>query len=115
MAISLYTLANINYISRTMWESCQMMLGNLNHEINWLFRSETIYMAVPMMIGVVVVTIMIMTIWVYYISNRIVGPYQRIVNDLDKMAEGKKRKLTVRDGDEMFSEIITRFNKLLDE
>jgi len=50
----------------------------------------------------------------FYASNKIVGPYDRIIHELDDMLEkGERRALSVRKGDKMFEELLKRFNKLI--
>lgn len=52
--------------------------------------------------------------WAYGISNKVLGPYDRIIRDLDKIVDGRSRKdLYVRPGDEMFEELVTRINVLI--
>ncbi len=56
----------------------------------------------------------VVSLIMFYVSNRIVGPYERIIRELDEMAEkGAPRKLGVRKGDEMFEELLKRFNKII--
>jgi hypothetical protein len=51
---------------------------------------------------------------IVYISNKLVGPYERIVRELDDILSGKGRKmLVVRQGDKMFAELIKRINGLI--
>ncbi len=52
--------------------------------------------------------------WAYKITNKILGPYERVLRELDKVVDGRSRRaLTVRDGDEMFAELIERINVLM--
>jgi len=53
---------------------------------------------------------------VYLLSNKIVGPCNRIVKELDQLLSGKgKKHLRVRQGDEMFRELTERINELIDK
>jgi len=53
---------------------------------------------------------------VYYISNKIVGPYQRIIRELDNILAGKTSgPLKVRKKDEMFKEVVKRINALIEK
>ncbi|HRZ39560.1 MAG TPA: hypothetical protein P5246_00985 [Candidatus Omnitrophota bacterium] len=50
----------------------------------------------------------------FYASNKIVGPYDRIVREMDEMLEkGERKALGVRKGDTMFEELLKRVNKLI--
>ena len=49
-----------------------------------------------------------------FVSHRILGPYERIVRELDEIIEGKNRRaLSVRKHDEMFSDLLKRINTLI--
>lgn len=62
----------------------------------------------------VVLTIAALFYWSYSIAHKILGPYERILRELDSMVGMTEHKsLKVRDGDEMFGELIKRINLLL--
>ncbi len=72
--------------------------------------------ALPYMLIAIAVMLISIVIWTYYISNRIVGPHDRIVKELDGILDGKQTgPLTVRKDDKMFSEIVSRINRLIDK
>ena len=55
-------------------------------------------------------------VWAYKVSNRLVGPFERILRELDSIIEGKeKRHLHVRKGDELAEELLKRINVLIDK
>lgn len=69
--------------------------------------------ALPYMLILIAVMLICIIGWTYYISNRIVGPHNRIIRELDAMIEGNhKGQLSVRKDDAMFAEIVDRINKL---
>lgn len=50
----------------------------------------------------------------YKISHRIIGPFDRIVNELDKRAEGREKgPILIRKNDK-FKPLVDKINKLLD-
>ena len=52
--------------------------------------------------------------WVNYISNKILGPYERILKEFDSVLSTRNKKiLKVREGDEMFAELLKRINILI--
>ena len=52
--------------------------------------------------------------WATVISNKIVGPHERIIEELDGILTGnKKHPLYTRKGDEMYEELIKRINLLI--
>ncbi len=53
--------------------------------------------------------------WTYFMSNRIVGPFDRITRELDEVVEGKRKAaITTRDGDEMFDQLLKRINSVIE-
>jgi hypothetical protein len=66
--------------------------------------------------GVFAVILFALIFWAYNISNQILGPYERIVRELDLIISGQGRKLLkVRRNDEMFAELVERINVLITE
>ena len=53
--------------------------------------------------------------WTYYISNKLVGPFQRVVRELDEVIDGTKTTpIGTRVGDKMFEELLERINKIIE-
>ncbi len=53
--------------------------------------------------------------WAYVISNKVLGPHQRIISELDNiLSGGKKKPLNTRRGDEMYEDLIKRINVLIE-
>lgn len=54
-------------------------------------------------------------LWTYYISNKMVGPFHRVIKELDDILETKsKKRIMTRPGDELFEELLKRINTLVD-
>ena len=72
--------------------------------------------AIPyMLIGISLILICIIS-WTYYVVNKIVGPHDRIIKELEEVIEGKKTDaLTVRKDDKMFAELLDKINKLIEK
>lgn len=69
--------------------------------------------AVPYMIISIAAMLICIVGWTYYITNRIVGPHNRIIKELDDLIDGSKEgPITVRKDDKMFSELVSRINKI---
>jgi len=59
---------------------------------------------------------LLVVFWTYFASNKIVGPYERILRELDAILDGgPKKAIGTRKGDEMFSEILKRINVLIEK
>ncbi len=69
---------------------------------------------IPKILMVTNAIMIIVIFWTYYMSNKLVGPFERIVKHLDDIAEGKtKEPLGIRKGDEMFEELTKRINSII--
>jgi len=70
----------------------------------------------PFVITAISFLVFLLVYWVLYISNKILGPHERIIKELDGIIEGKKEKrpLTTRPNDQMFEELLPRINTLIE-
>jgi Na+/melibiose symporter-like transporter len=58
--------------------------------------------------------ILIVCLYTYYLTNKMLGPYERIIRELDAVLETRQKKeLTVREGDDMFRDLLKRINALI--
>lgn len=56
----------------------------------------------------------VIVLWTYRVSNKLVGPYERVLTELDAVLnEGKKTPIKARDGDSLFEELLVRINALI--
>ena len=54
-------------------------------------------------------------LWAYYVSNKIVGPFERVLREVDDILAGKgKKKIGIRSKDGMFEELVKRINALVE-
>ena len=78
-----------------------------------LARIKTTILGLGIMMAAVFLSLIY---WAYYISNKVLGPYERIIEEMDRILEGKKTgELHVRKGDEMFTELLKRMNALIEK
>ncbi|HBR14232.1 MAG TPA: hypothetical protein DD723_01630 [Candidatus Omnitrophica bacterium] len=69
---------------------------------------------IPWLLLTICLIMVFITFRTYYISNKLLGPFVRIMRELDDVIEGKRKNLLgVRKGDEMFEEILKRINSLI--
>lgn len=60
-------------------------------------------------------SIVIILIFAYILSHRIIGPFDRIVRELDECINGKRQeRIVIRKGDK-FQPLVDRINRLLDK
>ena len=70
------------------------------------------------LIPVSLIVVFIISIFVifltYYMSNKIIGPFERIIKELNDVLEGKrKQSLETRKDNEMFGDLLKLINKLI--
>ena len=54
-------------------------------------------------------------IWSHRASNRLVGPFERILKELDEVIETRgKKMITAREGDDLANELLKRINILIE-
>lgn len=61
------------------------------------------------------VCVLAIIIFSHNISHKIVGPFERIVRELDEIAEGKREGPIVIRKDDRFLPLVEKINKLLDK
>lgn len=61
-------------------------------------------------------TLLFIIFWIFYVSNLMIGPYDRIVRELDEIIEGKRKgPLHLRNKDDMFAGLLRRINILIEK
>ena len=69
---------------------------------------------IPWFIATVIAMLLFVIYWSLYITHKLVGPYERVLKELDEVIEGKKHSpIIARKGDELFQEILKRINALI--
>jgi uncharacterized protein involved in cysteine biosynthesis len=68
-----------------------------------------------LIVSVVWIAFALLLLWAYYLSLRLVGPFERINRELDEIIEGKHRnKITARKKDNLAKELLQRINVLIE-
>lgn len=80
------------------------------YDFTWIHLKLLIKWFLPM----AVFSLGLLAVIVYLITSRILGPYERILRELDEVIDGRhKRLLSVRRRDEMFGDLLKRINALI--
>lgn len=75
-----------------------------------------LYKAIPVLLTVAVISMFAVIFWTFRISNRYIGPYERVIRDLDDVLSGtKKGPVNTRKGDVIFEELLKRINILIEK
>lgn len=61
------------------------------------------------------ISVVVIVFLSYKITHRIVGPFDRILKELDECIDGKKRDLIVLRTNDKFQPLVDRINKLLSQ
>ena len=76
---------------------------------------HALHFSIPWFLLVISFVLFFIVIWTYYISNKMVGPYERVLRELDDILAGKKKQpVYARKGDEIFQELLKRINALIE-
>lgn len=71
---------------------------------------------IPALLAFATALMIILIFWTLYISGRYLSVHERIIHELDKVLDGKENgPLKVRNGDEMFEELVKRVNALIEK
>jgi hypothetical protein len=94
------------------WLSVTYYLVPESEIINPQFRS--FHSLIPYLLIFTSALMLLLFLWTYYLSNKLVGPYERIVRELDDVISDKKRSpIVTRKGDAMFENLLKRINILI--
>ena len=91
---------------------------NINPNIAKMFSFDTVQIqqAIPYFLMIIIVMLIFIILWAYYKTNKIIGPHDRIIRELDEIIVGKRKSpLTVRHDDDMFGELLERINTIIEK
>jgi len=78
-------------------------------------NSQMLFATVMTVIATVTALLLGILIWSFYLTNKVVGPYSRVIQELDDVISGKKQgSVNARDGDEMFKDLLSRVNVIIE-
>lgn len=84
--------------------------SSIIYEFSWVHLKLLIKWFLPMAAG----ALLLVAGMVFFITVRILGPYERVVRELDEIIDSKHKKLlSVRRHDELFSDLLRRINILI--
>ncbi len=76
-------------------------------------QNHFVKMALPWIL--ISLAFLFIVLWTYYVSNKIVGPFERVLREVDDILAGKgKKKIGTRERDGMFEELVKRINALVE-
>ena len=79
-----------------------------------IFASIQFQNAIQFFLLVILIMLIFIILWIYHQTNKIIGPHDRIIRELDEIILGKRKDaLTVRKDDDMFGELVDRINTII--
>ncbi len=110
---SFVLIFNVYNVNKNLSFSYNISTNSLqaNIQINDLF---SILKVIPGVITILAVCILLITLWAFYVSNKLLGSVQRIIRELDDIIASKeKRFLETRKNDEPLEDLLKRINVLI--
>jgi len=111
--LSFFNLLYAGYLEHSLNRIHTLGVDNLQMVIPWYYSLLSYKIALPWFLFSALTMLCLMVYWIYYVSSKIIGPYDRILKGLDNIIDGdKEHKLSVRKKDEMFDELVKKINTL---
>lgn len=109
-----YALYYINYVDKNLAAICHINVAQMTKDIPWFMQMHSFNKVVPSILLFMTITLLILMCWMFYVSNRILGPTNRILAELDDILSGKRQDpIGTRPSDEFFEELLKRINALI--
>lgn len=113
---SIYMVYYINYIDQNVVLHFQVSPSGMEKQVPWFMQVHSFNKVVPWLFFGLSVTLMSIVCWLFYVSNKLLGPTNRILNELDLIISGKRQDpIGTRPGDEIFEELVKRINVLIEK
>ena len=78
------------------------------------FPCMTIKICILVALPLTAVLILLSCFYLYHLTNKMFGPYERILQEIDKVVKtGEKKQIFLRKGDEMFQDLVDQLNCLI--
>jgi len=94
-----------------------LFLSYIYADINNFLHSPkffTIKLCIAVALPTTALLLLIVCLYLYYITNKMFGPYERISREIAEIARsGNKKEVHLRKGDDMFEELVESLNVLI--
>lgn len=109
-----YALYYVHYINENVAVVCQMDLVRLTKDVPWFIQMHSFNKVVPWILFSMATVLFAISCWLFYVSNKILGPSSRVLEELDDILSGQRKEpIGTRPGDEFFKELLKRINSLI--
>jgi hypothetical protein len=109
-----YAMYYINYVDQNIATLCSIDPVRLEQDVPWFMRLHTFNKIVPWIFFSLAGVLLLIVMWMYRISNQVLGPSARVLKELDDILSGQRKEpIGARPGDELFEELLKRINVLI--
>ena len=114
--VCLFTMIYMHYISSHIIFYSHVDFNRPEIYIPWFLDLNRFAMIIPWILLMIAFLMVTVIAWSFDFSNKLLGPYERVIRELDDVIAGKgKKQITFRSGDEMFIELFRRVNTLIEK
>ncbi|MDP2653243.1 MAG: hypothetical protein Q8Q08_04350 [Candidatus Omnitrophota bacterium] len=114
--ISFATLCYLYYIGEHLMLLAEVDIHQFHWALPWFVDIKRFNGVAPLFFISTGVLLLVLVYWTYYVSNIMVGPYERVLRELDALIAGEsKGPIHARKGDEVFEALIQRINILAEK
>ena len=114
--ICLFSLIYVYYISSHLVFYSKVDFSRPDIYVPWFLKINRLAAVIPWVLFIIASIMFAVIVWSYEFSNRIAGPHERIVRELDDILAGKgKKPIILRSRDDMFLELTKKINQLVDK
>lgn len=109
-----YALYYVYYLDQNIAVVCHIDSYSMSHAVPWFIRMHSFNKVVPWIIFGVTTALLIILCWLFWVSNKMLGPSVRVLQEMDDVLSGKRTDpIGTRNGDEFFEEMLLRINALI--
>ncbi len=109
-----YALYYIHYINENVAVVCHLDMLQMTRDVPWFIKMHSFNKVVPWILFGMTTLLLIVVCWMFYVSNKLLGPSIRVLKELDDILSGQRKDpIGARPGDEFFKELLSRINALI--
>ena len=115
-AVCLLTMIYIHYIASHIIFYSHVDFNRPEIYIPWFLDLNRFTSLIPWFLLMISFLMLAAILWAFDFSNKLLGPYDRVLRELDDINAGKsKKQIVFRHGDDMFIDLFKRVNALIEK
>jgi len=109
-----YAMYYISYVNQNIAIICRIDIATMAQDVPWFVHLHSFNKVVPWIFFALMVVLFSIVLWMYRVSNQVLGPSARVLKELDDILSGQRKEpIGSRPGDELFEELLKRINVLI--